>query len=979
MSIQAMWKGSCTGASCKTVELVSKVCPQNVGGIVVYLERRVRQLEFGAAAVRAEPTRLAVRNLRDLVESVRAVVQKAEEMCNKVYDDRLVDAIGPVENVILEAEDVLIKYSGVNGNPFESESVNSEASLERVATWIVNQQATRDFSEMGEKEFHPQPGPPRRDGVVIRPATQVEDTLLSHGDKGTFEENVWKGTTMSGDSPSVPEASVCFCPEDSAGVLAYVEGWIEDLRADREAVRQEPTPGSFSHLRARVKEAKGIAEEAELIAYVDLKIQKKMLQAVEGLKQEFQEFDLLMARKKLDTSPEDLKTRTLDRDLMDFEDDEVQKVDEDKLQACITTPAKDEASSTKVVVLPSSPKGGGMESAQLVPEKTRILSNYEDLRELFGGSSTVGKPINLLEIHVPVDPAVSKLFQSPSSTVIVPKGGETPRGQQHLSADCHLILPANKTRPAPEQQLRSQLKKETQVVPDQLPLQVYSGVDARHAPLPPKDKKLEERPAPRIRKSRIPLPVGREVSSGKVANGPVVPSEAERSRKGNAKSKSSSVAPSRVIRCALCRVQGHVLHNCWRFKRIQQRTEKAESVSKVSTEKNGSLEDQTRKMEQNAKKIHRVDPGKRFKKKKPLYCPLCEVKGHFLSHCPRFKEMQVDSRLSFCRQKRIHFLCLMKHPSGKCPVPAEKRKCQVDKECLHFHHQFLHGARFQSASDCFSKKSAATAVHLALEKPASSSGVSSLAESTLQSSSDASKQGRPVFHGTKFSEKPASVRRSQRNRAKLGRPASVGQRPAVLPVSKMPRTTASKAGHPSKLSESRPFPVRPGVATVSCCNRFSSEEPSRSAGSLSKAGNDQLSEKSAERKSSLSSARSDSKFPREQSVAIEGSSAKQPPEESAIQAWKVLTTFVARSVKKEFKQAVLEGSFGVYTEWSMAALAEGDPECEKKFPGLQQPVIDLAKRFFMEQLLAKATQQFRDELESCLRNWISSGDDLGRV
>jgi hypothetical protein len=93
----------------------------------------------------------------------------------------------------------------------------------------------------------------------------------------------------------------------------------------------------------------------------------------------------------------------------------------------------------------------------------------------------------------------------------------------------------------------------------------------------------------------------------------------------------------------------------------------------------------------------------------------------------------------------------------------------------------------------------------------------------------------------------------------------------------------------------------------------------------------------------------------------------------------VLTSFVERSVKKEFDQAILEGSLGVCTEWSIAVLKDEVSVSKEKLPELQQPAIDLAKRFFIEELLAKATQQFRDELESCLRNWMSSGDELGRV
>jgi hypothetical protein len=186
-----------TSATSKTVERVLKGCPQDVDGMVVHLGRRARRMETDTAAVRTEPTRLAIRNLRDSIEAARGVVQKAEEMCDLAYDDKLVDAIGPVENMIQEAEGVIINYIDVNGNPIEGNVVESGSVTAKLAAKKARQEAEKRkaVSDVEGKGFHPQPGPPRRDGVVIRPATQVEDTPLAYGNDGTLEWDAWNGLT----------------------------------------------------------------------------------------------------------------------------------------------------------------------------------------------------------------------------------------------------------------------------------------------------------------------------------------------------------------------------------------------------------------------------------------------------------------------------------------------------------------------------------------------------------------------------------------------------------------------------------------------------------------------------------------------------------------------------------------------------------------------------------------------------------------
>jgi hypothetical protein len=324
----------------------------------------------------------------------------------------------------------------------------------------------------------------------------------------------------------------------------------------------------------------------------------------------------------------------------------------------------EEASSREDVGLPSLPKGGEPESACLVPPKTRFPAVQNDPRVVVRAAATEERSSILVEADQSMKkPGVSKLQQLLSATVIGPKWGETPPRQQQISATGKAVK-SKIPRLCQVKQTPSKVKKKVDVVSDQS-FQRDSEVPAVSVP----SGLSGGFQLPKSRGKKRSSVVGK-ASKGKGFQGTELPINSGR-----------KVSPDsdqlRVVRCAMCRAQGHVLQGCPQFKKGQG---KAGKTSKLAT------------------------TGKRVQYLGRFYCVLCEVNGHSLSHCPRFKEMEVESRLQLCRQKRVHFACLKRHRSGECKIPKSKRKCGVDKKCPHAHHWLLHAKKFQlSAGQSASK------------------------------------------------------------------------------------------------------------------------------------------------------------------------------------------------------------------------------------------------------------------------------------
>jgi hypothetical protein len=94
----------------------------------------------------------------------------------------------------------------------------------------------------------------------------------------------------------------------------------------------------------------------------------------------------------------------------------------------------------------------------------------------------------------------------------------------------------------------------------------------------------------------------------------------------------------------------------------------------------------------------RISSDEKSKELGSSFCQLCQTKEHLLACCPKFKAMLVDDRLQFCRLKRIHFACLLKHPASKCRIPENQRQCEREPTCPHRHHALLHGGKLSPST-----------------------------------------------------------------------------------------------------------------------------------------------------------------------------------------------------------------------------------------------------------------------------------------